>query len=174
MQDYEWKSRYSIVEPGISEARISHLERQLGVLFPPALRQGYLTAEGASIFKDGKSCDTAVTGPVAEGGYYAGSFDYLDPFDQITREVEDLQEYVDDLYERDIPDVIPFSGLGAGGWVCLNYQNDPTRANPEIWQADMETNDSFETFFTKVADSFDHLIEMLVPDDELERLGFRS
>jgi hypothetical protein len=107
------------------------------------------------------------------GGRILGFMQYLEPIDRIEVETRDIAEYVADLFERPFPDVIPFAQLGAGGWTCLNYQNDPTRANPEVWEGDMETNATFEEFFHKVADSFDDFIEMLLPDDEIEALGFR-
>jgi hypothetical protein len=173
MPDYEWKSDYTMVEPGASEREIAAVEARLGVRFPEALRQGFKTARNASLFRRGKYCGGAVTGPVAEGGRYVGTLSYLEAIDRIEVETRDIADYVADLYERPFPDVIPFAQLGAGGWTCLNYQNDPTRANPEVWEGDMETNATFEEFFHKVADSFDDFIEMLLPDDEIEALGFR-
>lgn len=98
---------------------------------------------------------------------------YLEPLDRIEVETRDIVEYVFDIYDRPIPDVIPLAQLGGGGWTCLNYQNDPTRANPKIWETNMETNDPFETFFHKVADSLNDFTEMLLPDDKIAALGFR-
>jgi cell wall assembly regulator SMI1 len=173
MPDYEWKSDYTTVEPGATEREIASVEARLGVRFPETLRHGFKVARNASLFKQGQYCGGAVTGPVAGGGRYVGSLSYLEPIDRIEAEKTDMAEYVADLYQRPFPDVIPFAQLGAGGWTCLNYQNDPTRANPEVWEGDMETNATFEDFFHKVADSFDDFIEMLLPDDEIEALGFR-
>lgn len=173
MQDYEWKSDYTLPEPGATEQQIVAVETKLGVRFPEALRQGFKAANTASVHKRGKSCELAATGPVAEGGRIVGVMSYLEPIDRIAFHAHDIAEYVDDQYERPFPDVIPFALLGAGGWTCLNYQNDPTRANPEVWEGDMETNATFETFFKKVANSFDDFIDLLLPDDEIAALGFR-
>mgnify|MGYP003375744019 CR=1 FL=1 len=173
MPDYEWKSDYTTPEPGATEQQIAAVEAKLGVRFPEALRQGFKVARNTSVFKHEKYCGGAVTGSVIEGGRYVGSLSYLEPIDRIAFHAHDIAEYVDELYERPFPDVIPFALLGAGGWTCLNYQNDPTRANPEIWEGDMETNATFETFFHKIADSFDEFIDMLLPDDEIAALGFR-
>lgn len=173
MQDYEWKSDYTLPEPGATEQQIVAVETKLGVRFPEALRQGFKAANTASVHKRGKSCELAATGPVAEGGRIVGVMSYLEPIDRIAFHAHDIAEYVDDQYERPFPDVIPFALLGAGGWTCLNYQNDPTRANPEVWEGDMETNATFETFFHKIADNFDDFIGMLLPDDEIAALGFR-
>ena len=172
MTDYEWNSFYSTATPGEAPEDIAAVEAQLGVSFPEALRKGYLASGHASIFKGGKDCSYAVTGPANQGGREVGFFQNLEPLEGIPREASDLREWVDDVYERDIPDVIPFAGLGGGGWVCLNYQNDPTRANPEIWEFD-QNGISFADSFRKVADSFDHLIEMLVDRETLKKLGFR-
>lgn len=173
MQDYEWKSDYTLPEPGANEQQIVAVEAKLGVRFPEALRQGFKAANTASVHKRGKSCELAATGPIAEGGRIIGVMSHLEPIDRIEVETRDLVEYVFDIYDRSIPDVIPFAQLGSGGWTCLNYQNDPTRANPEVWEGDMETNATFETFFHKIADSFDDFIDMLLPDDEIAALGFR-
>jgi hypothetical protein len=173
MQDFEWKSIYTTPERGATEDEVASVEIRLGVRFPEILRQGFKSVKYASIFKRGKHCDTGVTGPFAEGGRCIGSITYLEALDRIEVETGYMAEYVADLYERPFPDVIPIAQLGAGGWTCLNYQNDPTRANPEVWEGDMETNATFEDFFHKVADSFDDFIEMLLPDDEIEALGFR-
>jgi len=119
------------------------------------------------------SCASGVAGPFAEGGRYGGSLGHLEPIDRIEVETRYIAEYVDDQFERPFPDVIPFAQLGSGGWTCLNYQNDPTCANPEVWEGNMETNAPFETFFHKIADSFDDFIDMLLPDDKIAALGFR-
>ena len=68
MQDYEWKSDYTLPEPGATEQQIVAVETKLGVRFPEALRQGFKAANTASVHKRGKSCELAATGPVAEGG----------------------------------------------------------------------------------------------------------
>lgn len=172
MKDFEWRSDFSSPQPGASEDQILAVEARLGVRLPAALRQGLKTAKMASVYKRGKYCGGGVTGPFAKGGSYIGSLPYLEPIDRIEVETRYIVEYVDDQFERPMPDVIPFAQLGAGGWTCLNYQSDPTRANPEVWEGDMETNASFETFFRKVADSFDDFIDMLLPDDEIAELGF--
>ena len=173
MREHEWKSIYTTPEQGATEDQIASVEIRLGVSFPETLRQGFKTVKHASIFKRGKHCDTGVTGPFAEGDRCIGSITYLERIDRIGFHVQDIAEYVEELYQRPFPDMIPFALLGAGGWTCLNYQNDPTRANPEVWEGDMETNATFEEFFHKVADSFDDFIDMLLPDDEIEALGFR-
>lgn len=172
MKNFEWRSDFSGPQPGASEDQIRAVEARLSVRFPAALRQGLKTAKMASVYKRGKYCGGGVTGPFAKGGRYIGSLSYLEPIDRIEVEMRYIAEYVDDQFERPMPDVIPFAQLGAGGWTCLNYQNDPTRANPEVWEGDMETNATFETFFRKVADSFDDFIDMLLPDDEIAELGF--
>ena len=171
MSDYVWKSFYTDPDPAATPDEIATVEAELGVSLPQALRDGYLTDGDASIFKGGKRCSVAVTGPVREGGREVGFFQNLEPLTGIVYQVRGLREYVEDAYEQDLPDVIPFAGLGGGGWVCLNYRNDPTRANPEIWEFD-QNGISFEDGFRKVADNFDHLIEMLVNDDTLKEFGF--
>ena len=173
MMSFTWGSYLSKLQPAASEELISAVEARLNVRFPDELRLGYRTVGHASILKRGKFCSSGVTGPFAGGGRILGFMQYLEPIDRIEVETRDIAEYVADLYERPFPDVIPFAQLGAGGWTCLNYQNDPTRANPEVWEGDMETNATFQEFFHKVADSFDDFIEMLLPDDEIEALGFR-
>jgi hypothetical protein len=173
MSEYEWRSDFSIQEPGATEEQIVTLEARLGVRLPEALRTGLQSTKMASVFKRGRYSDSGVTGPLALGGRVLGSLSYLEPIERIEGDMTDIVEYVSELYGRPLPDVIPIAILGAGGWTCLNYQNDPTRANPEVWEGDMETNAIFEEFFHKVADSFDDFIEMLLPDDEIEALGFR-
>lgn len=173
MRNFEWGTYLTTPLPAATEAQIVEVETRLGVRLPEELRRGYMTTGHASIIKRGKFCSSGVTGALAQGGRYLGFMQYLEPIDRIAFHRHDIAEYVDDLYERPFPDVIPFALLGAGGWTCLNYQNDPTRANPEIWEGDMETNATFETFFHKVADSFDDFVEMLLPDDEIAALGFR-
>ena len=173
MSEYEWRSDFSFQEPGATEEQITALEARLGVRLPEALRVGFQSTKMASVFKGGRYSDSGVTGPLALGGRVLGSLSYLEPIDRIGFHVQDIAEYVEELYQRPFPDMIPFALLGAGGWTCLNYQNDPTRANPEVWEGDMETNATFEEFFHKVADSFDDFIDMLLPDDEIEALGFR-
>jgi len=173
MMSFEWGSYLSKPQPAATEDLISAVEAQLNVRFPEELRVGFKTVGHASILKRGRFCSSGVTGPLAGGGRILGFMQYLEPIDRIEVETRDIAEYVADLFERPFPDVIPFAQLPAGGWTCLNYQNDPTRANPEVWEGDMETNAIFEEFFHKVADSFDDFIEMLLPDDEIEALGFR-
>ena len=173
MKVFEWRSDFSSPQPGASEDQILAVEARLGVRFPAALRQGLKSAKMASVYKGGKYCGGGVTGPFAEGGRFMGSLSYLEPIDRIEVETRYIAEYVEDQFERPIPDVIPFAQLGAGGWTCLNYQNDPTRANPEVWEGNMETNATFANFFHKVANSFDDFIEMLLPDEEIVKLGFR-
>lgn len=174
MQGYEWKPNYTVVELGATDEQISSLEARLLVSFPEALKQGLKAANTASVFKRGKRCQFAATGSVVEGGRIIGAMSFLEPIDRIEIETQDIVEYVRDIYDdRPLPDVIPFAQLGGGGWTCLNYQNDPTRANPEIWEGDMENNATFEDFFHKIADSFDDFIDMLLPDDEIAALGFR-
>ena len=174
MQDYVWKSDYSTPEPGATEQQIITIEAKFGVRFPEALRQGLKAAKTASVHKRNKRCELAATGPVTEGGRLVAVMSGLEAIDRIEIETQDIVEYVRDIYDnRPLPDVIPFAVLGGGGWTCLNYQNDPTRANPEIWEGDMENNATFEDFFHKVADSFDDFIDMLLPDDEIAALGFR-
>lgn len=168
---FNWGSYLPNPAPAATQHDIREMEQMFNVRFPEALRLGYLVSNTASIFKDGKLCATAVSGPRATGGEYKGFFQDLDPLESLASEQEGLQDWVDDVFERSIDDVIPFAALGGGGWTCLNYQNDPTRANPEIWQFD-QNGTSFEDCFTKVADNFDHLIEMLVSEDDLVRLGF--
>lgn len=172
MPDYEWKTDFPEPGPTATEEDVARVEARLGVRFPEALRDGYKTAGMASIFKRGKLCAWGATGPLAEGGRPLGFMLELDPLDQVEREVRSIAEYVADLYERPLPDVVPIAQLPFGGWTCLNYQNDPTRANPEVWEGDMEDNLTFEDFFHKIADTFDAFIEMLLPDDELEAMGF--
>ena len=173
MREYEWRRDFSLPKLGATDDQIVAVEARLGVRFPDALRDGFKSAEMASVFKRGKPCASGVTGPLAKGGRILGFMQYLEPLDRVEIETKDIAEYVDDQYERPFLDVIPIAQLGAGGWTCLNYQNDPTRANPEIWEGDMETNTTFETFFHKVADSFDDFIAMLLPYDEIAALGFR-
>ena len=173
MQLYEWQRNFPNSKPGATEEQIAAVEAELGVRFPAALRQGYKVASMASVFKRGKPCASGVTGPFPGGGRIIGFMQYLERLDRILGETKDVAEYVAEQYQRSLPDVIPIAQLGAGGWTCLNYQNDPTRANPEVWEGDMETNATFEEFFHKVADSFDDFIDMLLPDDEIEALGFR-
>jgi hypothetical protein len=173
MRDFEWGSYLTTPLPPATEAQIVQVEARLGVRLPEELRRGYMTTGHASIIKRGKFCSSGVTGALAQGGRYLGFMQYLEPIDRIEVDARDIAEYVDDQYERPFPDVIPFAHLGAGGWTCLNYQNDPTRANPEVWEGNMETNATFEAFFHKVADSFDDFVEMLLPDDEIAALGFR-
>lgn len=173
MKDFKWVSYLTTPLPAATEAQIAEVETRLGVRFPEELRRGYKTTGHASVIKRGKFCSSGVTGPLAQGGRYLGFMQCLEPIDRIEVETRYIAEYVDDQYERPFSDVIPFAQLGSGGWTCLSYQNDPTRANPEIWEGDMETNATFETFFYKVADSFDDFIDMLLPDDEIAALGFR-
>lgn len=168
---YEWGSYYTNPDPGTSLETLEAMETQLGVSFPSALKQGHQVSETASIFKGGRSCDTAVTGPINQGGEVVGFFQNLEPISRMPRQIEGLKNWVDHAFEKEIHDVIPFADHSSGGWVCLNYQNSPTRTNPEIWQFDINGT-SFEDCFTKVADNFDHLIEMLVSEDDLVRLGF--
>ena len=97
MPDYEWKSDYTIVEPGATEREIASVEARLGVRFPETLRQGFKVARNASLFKQGQYCGGAVTGPVAGGGRYVGSLSYLEPIDRIEVEKTDIAEYVADL-----------------------------------------------------------------------------
>ena len=173
MRDFKWGSYLTTPLPAATEAQIVEVETRLGVRLPGELRRGYKTTGHASVIKRGKFCSSGVTGALAQGGRYLGFMQYLEPIDRIEVETRYIAEYVDDQYERTFPDVIPFAQLGAGGWTCLNYQNDPTRANPEVWEGDMETNATFETFFHKIADSFDDFVDMLLPDDEIAALGFR-
>lgn len=173
MQEFQWAGDFSHPQPGATNNQIEAVETRLGVRFPEALREGLKSISMASVYKRGKYCGGGVSGPFAEGGRYVGSLGHLEPIDRIEVETRYIVEYVDDQFERPFPDVIPFAQLGSGGWTCLNYQNDPTRANPEIWEGDMETNATFETFFHKIADSFDEFIDMLLPDDEIAALGFR-
>lgn len=173
MRDFEWGSYLTTPLPAVTESQIAEVEARLGVRLPEELRRGYKTTGHASIIKRGKFCSSGVTGALVQGGRYLGFMQYLEPIETLEAEAHDIAEYVGDLYERALPGVIPFAQLGAGGWTCLNYQNDPTRANPEIWEGDMETNATFETFFHKIADSFDDFIDMLLPDDEIAALGFR-
>jgi hypothetical protein len=170
---YNWESVYTNPEQGATEEQISAAEARLDVRFPEALRQGLKAVKYASIFKREKRCAWGVAEQLERGEQFWGFMQYLEPIDRIEFHAEDIADYVNEQYERPFPDVIPFALLGAGGWTCLNYQNDPTRANPEVWEGDMETNAIFEEFFHKVADSFDDFIEMLLPDDEIEALGFR-
>jgi SMI1 / KNR4 family (SUKH-1) len=173
MQEFQWGSDFSNPQPGATNNQIEAVEARLGVRFPEVLREGLKSTSMASVFKRGKYCDSGVTAPFAKGGRILGWLPSLERLDRIEIETKYIAEYVDDLYERPFPDVIPFAHLPAGGWTCLNYQNDPTRANPEIWEGNMETNATFETFFHKIADSFDDFIDMLLPDDEIAALGFR-
>jgi hypothetical protein len=174
MKDFEWGSYLTTPLPAATEAQIVEVEKRFGVAFPEQLRIGYKSTGHASIMKRGQFCSSGVTGALTEGGRYLGFMQYLEPIDRIEIETQDMVEYVRDIYDdRPLPDVIPFAQLGGGGWTCLNYQNDPTRANPEIWEGDMENNATFEDFFHKVADSFDDFIDMLLPDDEIAALGFR-
>jgi hypothetical protein len=173
MSNFTWGSYLTTPLPAATEAQIVEVETRLGVRFPEELRRGYKTTGHASIIKRGKFCSSGVTGALAQGGRYLGFMQYLEPLDRLGREAKDITEYVYNIYDRPFVDVIPFAQLGAGGWTCLNYQNDPTRANPEIWEGDMETNATFETFFHKVAGSFDDFIDMLLPDNEIAALGFR-
>lgn len=168
---FKWCSYLPNPAPGSTQHELREMEKMFNVRFPKALRLGYLVSNIASIFIDGKLCATAVSGPRATGGEYKGFLQDLDPLERMPREQKYLQDWVDDVYERSIDDVIPFVALDGGGWTCLNYQNDSTRANPEIWQFDTNGT-SFDDCFTKVADNFDHLIEMLVAEDDLLRLGF--
>lgn len=169
--DYEWGSHRTSPAPGRSIEQIEAMEQRLGVSFPMSLRAGFHVSDNASIFKNGKLCDEVVTGPKDKGGDSVGCFGYLEGLGRIPHETRYLQDWVEDVFERELPDVFPFATLGGGGWTCLNYQNDPTRANPEIWQFD-QNGTSFDDCFTKVADNFDDLIEMLVSEDDLIRLGF--
>jgi len=177
MNQYEWRSVCTEPgekpEPGATEEQITAVEERLGVKFPEALRQGLKAAGTVTVFKRGKPCASGVTGPYADGGRILGFLQDLEPLDRIEKETKDIAEYVNNVYQRSFPNVVPIAILGAGGWTCLNYQNDPTRANPEVWEGDMETNATFEEFFHKVADSFDDFIDMLLPYDEIEALGFR-
>lgn len=169
--EYTWASDSSDPKPGNSSEAIARMERSLGVSFPTSLRDGYQFSDSASIFKRGILCDQVITGPKSKGGSYAGYFGYLEGLNTIPSETVGLQDWVEDVFERELPDVFPFATLGGGGWTCLNYQSASTRANPEIWQFD-QNGTSFEDCFTKVADNFDHLVEMLVSEDDLARLGF--
>ena len=148
------------------------MEAELGVRFPEALSQGFKVANTPSVFKREKPRDLATTPSFLEGGRINGVMSTLESIDRIGVETRDITEYVANQFERRITDVIPLAQLGADGWTCLNYQNDPTRANTEVWKGDMETNATFETFFHKVADSFDKFIDMLRPDDDLAAPGF--
>jgi cell wall assembly regulator SMI1 len=74
MTDYEWNSFYSTPAPGETPQGIAAAEAELGLSFPEALRQDYLTTGHASIFKGGKECSVAVTGPVRECGREVGFF----------------------------------------------------------------------------------------------------
>lgn len=170
-EDFYWDARHSEPKPGNSSEAIENMERRLNISFPASLREGYRFADNASIFKNGKRCEDVISGPKTAGGNWMGSFSYLEGLGRIPHETRYLQDWVEDVFERELPDVFPFATLGGGGWTCLNYQNDPTRANPEIWQFD-QNGTSFEDCFTKVADNFDDLIEMLVSEDDLVRLGF--
>ncbi|MCB1332008.1 MAG: SMI1/KNR4 family protein, partial [Maritimibacter sp.] len=87
MPGYEWNSFYSTPEPGETPQGIAAVEAELGVSFPEALRQGYLTTGRASIFKGGKECSVAVTGPVREGGREVGFFQNLEPLAGIVYQV---------------------------------------------------------------------------------------
>lgn len=173
MSDFKWGSYLTTPLPAATEAQIAEVEVRLGVRLPEELRRGYKATGHASIIKRGKFCSSGVTGALAQGGRYLGFMQNLEPVETLEAESRHIAEYVDAQYERPFPNVIPFAILGGGGWTCLNYQNDPTRANPEIWEGDMETNATFETFFHKIADSFDDFIDMLLPDDEIAALGFR-
>ena len=173
MRPYEWGSIYSSPGKGANELQIAAVEYRLDVRFPEALRTAFQSSRKASVFKRGKLCQSGITGRLDQGGKILGTLSFVEPLDRIEAEALDIAEYVAEQYQRALPDVIPIAKLGAGGWTCLNYQNDPTRANPEVWEGDMETNATFEEFFHKVADSFDDFIDMLLPDDEIEALGFR-
>lgn len=170
-EPFYWKGRHSDPDPGATPVEIEEMERRLGVIFPHSLKAGYLVSNTASIFKNGKLCDEAISGPKAAGGEYKGFLQNLDPISYMPSQIEGLNDWSEDVFEKAIPDTIPFATHFSGGWVCLNYQNDPTRAHPEIWQFDINGT-SFDDCFTKVADNFDHFIEMLVSEDDLARFGF--
>lgn len=168
MSEIEWRDEFGRSQIGATYNQIIDFERSFGVRLPDQLRTGLMAADRAAVFKNGSVCQLVVTGPKASGGVVLANLQELEPLDRLPREINSLRAFFEDVYGHGFEEIIPFALYGEAGWLCLNYQNRP---DPEVWVADQNGVTLPDSFY-KVADSFDHLIEMLVSEDDLVRLGF--
>ena len=173
MPGYEWQASYDNGWAAAEEFELIALERDWSVKLPSALRSGFRSAQPSSIWKNGQHCPYAVTGPVSEGGDLIGVFHELHHIGSIRSIWNAHEDYADDVYGVDFTHIIPF-GFNGEASICLNYANDPTRANPEVWDFYTDLDSAEEGGFLKVADNFVAFIEMLVSDQDYKAMGFRD
>lgn len=173
MPTYEWRASYDNGWVAAEEAELIALERDWSVKLPAALKQGFKVAQPACIWKSGMPCPYAINAPASEGGDLIGVFHELHHIGSIRPTWEAHEDYADDVYDLDFRHIVPF-GFNGEASICLNYANDPTRANPEVWDFYTDLNSAEEGGFLKVADDFDTFIEMLVSDEEYTAMGFRD
>ncbi len=143
----------------LADEPIQGTELLFGVRFPADYRACLKQNHGAQPL----ASDYALETP---GGKMWGAFGMLLTISPSAQE----NIFVSLHYVGSVRDVIPIAADGGGNFICLDYRDDSSRANPSVVYYHHEVN--LEDNFFYLCASFSELLESLyIPDDVKEDRG---
>jgi len=162
MLDLSWDQE---AEPKTNDAQLDKFESTLGIKIPGQLRQLWTRVSYRTPQRDGEDACYAILqnssdGKVVESATFLG---FSEP---------DLDDpaisWLKGKYQIKPGKVIAFAYNGNSS-IFLNYDNDPTNSNPEVWNSDTE-GDSLEESWYLIAPDVSSFLASLRTESEILEL----
>lgn len=164
MNDLEWNRKFP---PETTFEELDKYESELQVKIPSVLRELWTTCSPTwAPMRSGEDASFLIVDSgkvVNKGSNIALFYGFCSPGDNLAI------DYLEDQHNIHLKRVIPF-GHNGSSQLFLNYDNDPTGQNPEIWDTYLE-GDTPEEAWRLVAPDISTFFSNLKTKTEAEELG---
>lgn len=166
MYNLNWNKKF---DPSATIEELKHIEEALNVKIPSVLFDLWVSCSGSwpPMRDDEKACYVVGADP------YTNHIDTLAIFHGFSK--PDFQsptiDWLADLHSHKVKTCVAF-GENGGSNFFLNYDNDPTRANPEIWDT-YDEGETLEESWIPVAPNIETFFERLKTKSEAVALGIK-
>jgi len=165
MHDLQWDQEF---EPEATEHELDQIEEQLGIKIPVILRKYWSSYSSVPPQRDGEDACYVVSKNHANGSFELTAI-FLGFCPPST--YHPTLDWLLDKYSIKVSKVIPFA-LNGSSPIFLNYENDPTNSNPEIWNSDME-GFTLDESWQCIAPDIETLFSRLKTKKEALKLGIK-
>lgn len=131
MHDLQWDNEY---DPEATEPELNQIEKQLGIKIPVVLKQYWTSYSSETPQRDGDDACYVISRNAEKNSLECTAI-FLGFCAPST--YHPTMDWLLDKYRIKLSTVIPFA-LNGSSPLFLNYDNDPTKSNPEIWNSDTE------------------------------------
>jgi len=162
VSELQWNSEF---DPETTDHELNQVEETLKVKIPLSLRELWTSFSCDPPQRDGEDASYVVWVNQEKGALELAIFQgFCAP--EINHPTLD---WLADKYRIKPKTVLAF-GLNGASPMFLNYDNDPTRSNPEIWDSYME-GFTLDESWRIIAPDFDTFLARLKTEKEAKQLG---